>query len=236
MGIYAAITKESYETIEQRYVGQGYGTFKKDVAELLVDTLRPIHERYNDLIDSPELDRILDEGAVKAREKASKTYRDVELAMGFIVNNYLYLGEPWADAGGGNMEVREVTERFPCGEVEETFADYILVSWVMWLFFGAVATWAVWHSQRGVVWNHIAIDYIIVGFCVWRMTRQRRPLVYVCEKGIVIRRRPSSLWERIDMLWNGDHYYNFIPYAQIIGFTANWEEIHMVTESGVSLS
>lgn len=36
------------------------------------------------------------------------------------------------------MEVREVTERFPCGEVEETFADYILVSWVMWLFFGAV--------------------------------------------------------------------------------------------------
>lgn len=82
MGIYAAITKESYETIEQRYVGQGYGTFKKDVAELLVDTLRPIHERYNDLIDSPELDRILDEGAVKAREKASKTYRDVELAMG----------------------------------------------------------------------------------------------------------------------------------------------------------
>ena len=82
MGIYAAITKESYKTIEQRYVGQGYGTFKKDVAELLVDTLRPIHERYNDLIDSPELDRILDEGAVKAREKASKTYRDVELAMG----------------------------------------------------------------------------------------------------------------------------------------------------------
>ena len=51
-------------------------------SRLLVDTLRPIHERYNDLIDSPELDRILDEGAVKAREKASKTYRDVELAMG----------------------------------------------------------------------------------------------------------------------------------------------------------
>lgn len=33
------------------------------------------------------------------------------------------------------MEVREVSERFPCGEVEETFSDYIVVSWVMWLFF-----------------------------------------------------------------------------------------------------
>lgn len=82
MGIYAAITKESYDTIEQRYAGQGYGTFKKDVAELLVDTLKPIHERYNELIDSPGLDRILDEGALKARETASKTYREVELAMG----------------------------------------------------------------------------------------------------------------------------------------------------------
>lgn len=82
MGIYAAITKDSYETIEQRYVGQGYGTFKKDVAELLIDTLRSLQERYNELIDSPELDHILDEGAAKAREKASKTYRDVELAMG----------------------------------------------------------------------------------------------------------------------------------------------------------
>lgn len=82
MGIYAAITKDSYETIEQRYVGQGYGTFKKDVAELLIDTLRPLQERYNELIDSPELEHILDEGAAKAREKASKTYRDVELAMG----------------------------------------------------------------------------------------------------------------------------------------------------------
>lgn len=82
MGIYAAITKDSYDTIESRYAGQGYGTFKKDVAELLVDTLRPIQERYNELINSPELDQILDEGAAKAREKASKTYRDVEVAMG----------------------------------------------------------------------------------------------------------------------------------------------------------
>lgn len=82
MGIYAAITRDSYDTIQARYEGQGYGTFKKDVAELLVDTLRPIHERYNELIGSPELDTILDEGAQKAHEVAAKTYRQVQLAMG----------------------------------------------------------------------------------------------------------------------------------------------------------
>lgn len=82
MGIYAAITRDSYDTIQARYEGQGYGTFKKDVAELLVNTLRPIHERYNELIGSPELDTILDEGAQKAHEVAAKTYRQVQLAMG----------------------------------------------------------------------------------------------------------------------------------------------------------
>ena len=82
MGIYNAITRESYDTIQARYEGKGYGTFNKDVADLLVDTLRPIHERYNELIGSPELDTILDEGAQKAHEVAAKTYRQVQLAMG----------------------------------------------------------------------------------------------------------------------------------------------------------
>ncbi len=82
MGIYNAVTGKSFEEIETIYSGQGYGTFKKDVAELLVDTLAPIQERYHELVNSPELDQILDLGAEKARAKASETYRNVELAMG----------------------------------------------------------------------------------------------------------------------------------------------------------
>jgi len=82
MGIYNAITKKSYEEIEALYEGKGYGSLKGDVAELLVDTLRPIQERYQELVNTPELDQILDEGAAKAHVKASETYRKVELAMG----------------------------------------------------------------------------------------------------------------------------------------------------------
>ncbi len=82
MGIYNAVTGKSFEEIETIYSGQGYGTFKKDVAEILVDTLAPIQERYHELVNSPELDQILDLGAEKARAKASETYRNVELAMG----------------------------------------------------------------------------------------------------------------------------------------------------------
>ena len=82
MGIYRAITKDSYEKIEEMYAGKGYGAFKSDIADLLVATLEPIQQRYNELITSPELDIILDEGAAKAHAKASVMYRKVEQAMG----------------------------------------------------------------------------------------------------------------------------------------------------------
>ena len=82
MDIFAALTDKSHEEIEKAYAGQGYGTFKKDVAEATTSVLEPIQKRYAELIDTPELDVILTKGAEKAREKASKTYEDVTKAMG----------------------------------------------------------------------------------------------------------------------------------------------------------
>ena len=82
MDIFAALTDKSHEEIEKAYVGQGYGTFKKDVAEATISVLEPIQKRYAELIDTPELDVILTKGAEKAREKASKTYEAVMKAMG----------------------------------------------------------------------------------------------------------------------------------------------------------
>lgn len=82
MDIFAALTDKSHEEIERAYAGQGYGTFKKDVAEATISVLEPIQKRYAELIDAPELDVILTKGAEKAREKASKTYEAVTKAMG----------------------------------------------------------------------------------------------------------------------------------------------------------
>ena len=82
MDIFAALTDKSHEEIEKAYAGQGYGTFKKDVAEATISVLEPIQKRYAELIDTPELDVILTKGAETAREKASKTYEAVTKAMG----------------------------------------------------------------------------------------------------------------------------------------------------------
>lgn len=82
MSIHSAISHKTFEEIEKMYEGQGYGTFKKDVADLVVNELAPIQERYRELTGSPELDRILDEGAEKAHARAHETYEKAIRAMG----------------------------------------------------------------------------------------------------------------------------------------------------------
>ena len=76
MSIYSAISGKTFEEIETMYDGQGYGTFKKDVADLVVEELSPIRSRYDELTGTPELDAILDDGAVRARAKARVTYEN----------------------------------------------------------------------------------------------------------------------------------------------------------------
>lgn len=80
--IYSLMSGEDVKTIEERYVGQGYGTFKNDLAELLVDKLRPLQERYRQWLDSSELDAVLREGAEKASHIASRTLNTVMEKMG----------------------------------------------------------------------------------------------------------------------------------------------------------
>ena len=50
MGIYSSITGRSMEEIEREFDGKGYGDFKPAVAEAVIEELRPIQERYRNLI------------------------------------------------------------------------------------------------------------------------------------------------------------------------------------------
>lgn len=80
--IYASCTGESIESIEQKYEGKGYGDFKKGVATAVIDLLKPIQDQYNQLIDAPILDEILDQGAEKAAIVANQTLINAQKAMG----------------------------------------------------------------------------------------------------------------------------------------------------------
>ena len=82
MSIHSAFSGKNFEEIEKMYEGQGYGVFKKDLIDLIVDQMSPILSRYKELMGSPELDSILDEGAAKAHARASITYNKAIHAMG----------------------------------------------------------------------------------------------------------------------------------------------------------
>jgi tryptophanyl-tRNA synthetase len=71
------------EEIEREFEGSGYGDFKTAVADIVVDWLTPVRERYHELrSDEGELERILELGADKARAIAGGTLADVRAAMG----------------------------------------------------------------------------------------------------------------------------------------------------------
>ncbi|MFD2208495.1 tryptophan--tRNA ligase [Virgibacillus halophilus] len=80
--IQSVCTGESIEMLESKYAGSGYGDFKQGVAEAVISVLQPIQAKYAELIDSPELDDILDRGAEKAAKKANKMLAKAKKAMG----------------------------------------------------------------------------------------------------------------------------------------------------------
>jgi tryptophanyl-tRNA synthetase len=83
--IYAALSGLSVPDLEQRYAGAGYGTFKKDLGEVVVDAFAPVRERTEKLLaDEAELDAILARGAARAREIAGPTMAAVRQQVGFL--------------------------------------------------------------------------------------------------------------------------------------------------------
>jgi tryptophanyl-tRNA synthetase len=82
LSIYSILGNKSISELEQLYQGKGYGAFKSDLAEVVINVFKPIQEKYYDLMESSELDNILDRGAEKANQIASLTLKKMENAMG----------------------------------------------------------------------------------------------------------------------------------------------------------
>jgi tryptophanyl-tRNA synthetase len=85
ISIMSVATGEEPEAIEARYDGAGYGDFKTEVAESVVELFTPIQQRYRELrADPAELERILALGAEKARALSNPTLAAMYERMGFL--------------------------------------------------------------------------------------------------------------------------------------------------------
>lgn len=83
--IYAALTGRSLDELTAAYQGKGYGDLKKDLAEVVVEFVRPIQDRTRGYLDDPaQLDKMLAIGAEKARAVAAATLATVYDRVGFL--------------------------------------------------------------------------------------------------------------------------------------------------------
>ncbi|MBQ4263197.1 MAG: tryptophan--tRNA ligase [Bacilli bacterium] len=82
--MYASITGKSIEEVEFMFEGKNYGEFKREVADAVVSEVSKIQNRYNEIINSKEIDEILDKGREFTREIAKKKYEDMKKKMGLF--------------------------------------------------------------------------------------------------------------------------------------------------------
>ena len=87
MGIYSVVTGKTMEEIEAEFEGRGYGEFKEAVGEAVVAALRPVQERYHDLMNNKDyLAECYREGAARASALAARTLKKVRKKIGFILD------------------------------------------------------------------------------------------------------------------------------------------------------
>jgi tryptophanyl-tRNA synthetase len=83
--IYSALTGRGVEELEKEYDGRGYGDFKKDLADVVVEFVTPFRDRTLELLDDrAELDAIVRSGTEKAAAVAERTLADVYDRVGFV--------------------------------------------------------------------------------------------------------------------------------------------------------
>ncbi len=84
--IMAAVTGSTEAKIAEEFCGKGYGDFKKAVAEAVVEEIRPIRERYDELSKSKDyLEQICRSGREGAEKISAKTLGKVYKKLGFLV-------------------------------------------------------------------------------------------------------------------------------------------------------
>ena len=83
--IFAALSEKSEASVVSEFAGQGFGDFKKCLAELAVETMGPIGKEMQRLMNYPdEVDNILNDGATKARKIAEPIVSEAKEIVGFL--------------------------------------------------------------------------------------------------------------------------------------------------------
>lgn len=82
--IYSLCSGQPIEEIEKKYGDSGYGQFKKDLAEIIIETLEPIQKRFEELCKPGVIEEILQRGRDRVEALAAPTLEDFRLKLGLV--------------------------------------------------------------------------------------------------------------------------------------------------------
>lgn len=85
LSIYSALTGENREKVVAYFSGKGYGALKMEVAEIIIENVKPFRTKYRQYMESPEyLEKIYQSGANRARATAASTMLEVRNKIGLV--------------------------------------------------------------------------------------------------------------------------------------------------------
>ena len=82
INIYASLSGLNIQEVEEKFKDSNYGEFKKEVANLVVEKVSTIQEKYNELLKSDKLEEILNDGIEVVRPMAKKKYEIMKQKIG----------------------------------------------------------------------------------------------------------------------------------------------------------
>lgn len=128
------------------------------------------------------------------------------------------------------MKRNEVVERFSGGNVIYEVSTHRGIKWIgrivgILLCVGLIK----WMPSEA---GSKVLFYMLLLVILWWMHSLDEVLVYICENGFVVKRRPTTVRDYFCSIVNSDDYYVYVPFDTVIGFTEQWKELQAVTSHG----
>ncbi len=84
LGIYSSLSNKNLDKVKSEFEGKNFSFFKENLSDLVVEKIEPIGKKIEALLKEREyLDTILEEGARKANDLASKKIKELKRLVGF---------------------------------------------------------------------------------------------------------------------------------------------------------
>jgi len=83
LNIFSEVSGRDLRSLQADFSGRGYGEFKKELAEAIVEYLEPKQKKYKEIVaDKEKLRKILKDGSEKIAPIAQKTLKEVKTKIG----------------------------------------------------------------------------------------------------------------------------------------------------------